>query len=70
MTPLVEEPWARQSDCSSASNGVAAARSIRVEYIDRILSVLWGLKGFWICWFDNRADLVFFLVLLKAVAGS
>ena len=59
MTPLVDDAWARQSDCSSASNGVAAARKRRVEYADRILRCLLACN-----------DLLILTDLLKAVAGT
>ena len=36
MTPLLVDALDRQSDCSSASKGVAAARKRRVEYVNRI----------------------------------
>ena len=39
---------AKQSDCSSASNGVAAARTRRIEYVDRMLldMLVWIFEGF------------------------
>lgn len=45
MTPLVVDAWARQSDCSSASNGVAATRKRRVVYTDRIFVVFVDFEG-------------------------
>lgn len=59
MTPLLGDAWARQSDCSSASNGVAAARKRRAEYTDRILRYVVALQY-----------LLMFMDSLKAVAGN
>ena len=59
MTPLVVDALDRQSDCSSASSGVAAARRKRVEYVDRIMT----------CWLALKDSLVQ-LDLLRAVAGE
>ena len=56
MTPLVVDALDKQSDCSSASSGVARTKKRRVEYKDRML----------LCFLR---DLRVLLVLLKAVAG-
>ena len=58
MTPLVVDALDRQSDWSSASNGVARTKKRRVEYKDCILFFWLFLRG-----------LRVLLVLLKAVAG-